>query len=198
MDSSARSQKARLDYDVVVVGGCYSAPATAMLLARAGIRVGLVDRPVGEIDALLAHALLRAGVIQRHRWGLLDQVIAAAITAHGISDALRDAELLAVATTAFLGGELTEAAAMAEYHRTRDRLSRRLFEVSDIIASYRWDTRSVEAHLRCLSAAMVDEVDYLLACGSGAPSRPAGDRGASAHVREALTSRVYGRSEGQR
>ncbi len=124
MDSSARSQKARLDYDVVVVGGCYSAPATAMLLARAGIRVGLVDRPVGEIDALLAHALLRAGVIQRHRWGLLDQVIAAAITAHGISDALRDAELLAVATTAFLGGELTEAAAMAEYHRTRDRLSR--------------------------------------------------------------------------
>ena len=37
---------------------------------------------------------------------------------------------------------------MREYHETRNRLSLRLFEVTDTIASYRWDTRSVEAHLR--------------------------------------------------
>ncbi len=96
------------------------------------------------------------------------------ITAHGMSDALRDAQLLADATAAFLAGELNEEAAMREYHETRNRLSLRLFAVTDTIASYRWDTRSVEAHLRSLSAAMVDEVDHLLASGRPRPCRPAG------------------------
>ena len=45
------------------------------------------------------------------------------ITAHGMSDALRDAQLLADATAAFLSGELAEEAAMGEYHETRNRLS---------------------------------------------------------------------------
>jgi 2-polyprenyl-6-methoxyphenol hydroxylase-like FAD-dependent oxidoreductase len=93
------------------------------------------------------------------------------ITAHGVSAALRDAQLLGDATAAFLAGELTEEAAMGGYHQTRNRLSRRLFEVTDTIASYQWDTRSVEAHLRSLSAAMVDEVDHLLASDTGAASR---------------------------
>ena len=60
---------------------------------------------------------------------------------------------------------------MGEYHQTRNRLSLRLFAVTDTIASYRWDTRSVEAHLRSLSAAMVDEVDHLLASAPG-PTMP--------------------------
>ena len=120
------------------------------------------------------------------------------ITAHGMSDALRDAQLLAEATAAFLGGQLSEEAAMGVYHQTRNRLSRRLFEVTDTIASYRWDVRSVEAHLRSLSAAMVDEVDHLLAAAPGQTSRPEGDGVASAHGREALASRVNGASEGQR
>ena len=48
-------------------------------------------------------------------------------------------------------------------HRTRDRLSHELFAVSERIASYAWDTTSVEPHLRALSASMAAEVDYLLA-----------------------------------
>ena len=92
------------------------------------------------------------------------------ITAHGMSDTLRDAELLAGAVTAVIGGDLSERAAMGEFHDTRDRLSCRLFEVTEKIASYQWDIRSVEPLLRSLSAAMTDEVEYLLALD------PAGDR----------------------
>jgi hypothetical protein len=72
-----------------------------------------------------------------------------------------------------------------------------LFEVTDTVASYRWDTRSVEAHLRSLSAAMLDEVDHLLASAPGPTGQPEGDGVASAHDREALGSRVNGASEAQ-
>jgi 2-polyprenyl-6-methoxyphenol hydroxylase-like FAD-dependent oxidoreductase len=92
-------------------------------------------------------------------------------TAHGISDALRDAELLAGAVAAIAGGEATEAAAMRAYHRTRDRLSLPLFAVTDTLASYEWDTGSVETHLRAFSKTMADEVEYLLAL-----DEPEGDR----------------------
>ena len=53
------------------------APATAMLLARAGLDVLVVDRSRYGADTLSTHALMRAGVVQLHRWGLLDAVIAA-------------------------------------------------------------------------------------------------------------------------
>ena len=120
------------------------------------------------------------------------------ITAHGTSDGLRDAQLLAEATVAFLAGERGEEAAMGEYHRTRNRLSERLFAVTENIASYRWDTRSVEAHLRSLSAAMVDEVDYLLASDPGPAARAARSRAGPATDSLAVTSRSDEGSEGQR
>ena len=121
------------------------------------------------------------------------------ITAHGTSDGLRDAQLLAEATAAFLAGERGEEAAMGEYHQTRNRLSERLFAVTENIASfYRWDTRSVEAHLRSLSAAMVDEVDYLLASDPGPAARTAGNSARPAPDSSAVTSRSDESSEGQR
>lgn len=75
-------------------------------------------------------------------------------TAHGMSDALRDAELLVRAI---------DADAPEDYEATRDRLSRDLFDVTEEIASYRWDTTSIEALLRRLSTAMADEVEHLVA-----------------------------------
>jgi flavin-dependent dehydrogenase len=96
------------------------------------------------------------------------------ITAHGMSDALRDAQQLADAIATFFAGDLAEEVAMPAYHETRNRLSLRLFAVTDTIASYEWDTRSIEPHLRSLSAAMVDEVDHLLAFDAGATTRLAG------------------------
>jgi 2-polyprenyl-6-methoxyphenol hydroxylase-like FAD-dependent oxidoreductase len=45
-----------------------------MLLGRAGRRVLLVDRAPYGSDTLSTHALLDAGVLQLHRWGMLDAV----------------------------------------------------------------------------------------------------------------------------
>ena len=120
------------------------------------------------------------------------------ITAHGTSDGLRDAQLLAEATAAILAGERGEDEAMGEYHQTRNRLSERLFAVTENIASYRWDTRSVEAHVRSLSGAMVDEVDYLLASDPGPTALTAGNSGRPAPNSPAETSRNHKSSESQR
>ncbi len=62
-------------YDVVVVGARAAGAATAMLLADSGMRVLVVDRGRYGVDTLSTHALMRAGVMQLHRWGLLDHVI---------------------------------------------------------------------------------------------------------------------------
>ncbi len=64
-------------YDAVIVGARVAGAATAMLLARAGMRVLAVERSAPESDTLSTLALMRAGVMQLHRWGLLDRIRAA-------------------------------------------------------------------------------------------------------------------------
>jgi len=63
--------------DVVVVGARAAGAATAMLLAQAGLDVTVVDRSREGSDTLSTHALMRGGVIQLNRWGLLDAIRAA-------------------------------------------------------------------------------------------------------------------------
>lgn len=63
------------DYDVVVVGARVAGASTAMLIARAGHRVLLVDRAPAGTDTVSTHAILRTGVLQLSRWGVLDRVI---------------------------------------------------------------------------------------------------------------------------
>ncbi len=65
------------DTDVVVVGARPAGAATAMLLARAGLDVVVVDRSRHGSDTLSTHALMRGGVVQLHRWGLLPRIRAA-------------------------------------------------------------------------------------------------------------------------
>lgn len=65
------------DYDVVIAGARVAGASTALLLARAGWRVLVVDRARRGSDTLSTHALMRPGVLQLERWGLLDDVIAA-------------------------------------------------------------------------------------------------------------------------
>jgi len=65
------------DYDVVVVGARCAGAATAMLLARQGLRVLVLDRHDYGADTLSTHALMRGGVIQLSRWGILSAVAAA-------------------------------------------------------------------------------------------------------------------------
>uniref|UniRef100_UPI0015F067BE FAD-dependent oxidoreductase n=1 Tax=Pseudonocardia pini TaxID=2758030 RepID=UPI0015F067BE len=64
-------------YDAIVVGARCAGSATAMLLARAGLDVLLVDRADPTRDTLSTHALMRGGVVQLERWGLLDRIRAA-------------------------------------------------------------------------------------------------------------------------
>src|SRR6187551_701521 len=61
-------------WDVVVVGARVAGAATAMLLAREGLRVLCLDRSRYGSDTLSTHALMRGGVLQLQRWGLLDQL----------------------------------------------------------------------------------------------------------------------------
>lgn len=65
----------RSHHDVVVVGARCAGAATAMLLARAGHDVVMVDRSHPSRDTSSTHSLARGGVVQLARWGLLDQVV---------------------------------------------------------------------------------------------------------------------------
>src|SRR5690242_21563916 len=62
-------------YDVIVVGARVAGAATAMLLARAGRRVLLLDRARYGSDTLSTHALMRGSVSLLSRWGLLDRIV---------------------------------------------------------------------------------------------------------------------------
>src|SRR6516225_11113494 len=61
-------------YDVLVVGARCAGAATAMLLARKGLRVLLIDRGSYGTDTVSTHALMRGGVLQLHRWGILPRL----------------------------------------------------------------------------------------------------------------------------
>ena len=63
-----------MTYDVLVAGARCAGASTAMLLARAGLRVLVVDPLPAGRDTLSTHALMRGAVLQLHRWGLLDRI----------------------------------------------------------------------------------------------------------------------------
>ena len=50
--------------------------ATAMLMARCGLKVLVIDRGRYAADTMSTHALMRGGVTQLHRWGLLPRIVA--------------------------------------------------------------------------------------------------------------------------
>ena len=78
------------------------------------------------------------------------------MTAHGITDALRDAELLANAIDA--GSD----AALADYQEQRDAASLDLFEATDAIASFNWNLTTVRPLHEALAKAMSREVKRLV------------------------------------
>ena len=90
------------------------------------------------------------------------------ITSHGITDALRDAELLATEVLAARAGDLPEHQALARYEAVRARLSRDLLETTERVAAYDWDAPGVRTLLHRVSAAMGDEVEHLVSLGPAA------------------------------
>ncbi len=141
------------------------------LVASAG--PALVDRVAAATPAGRMHGWSGAVGYLRHCWGPGWALVGDAgyfkdpITTHGMTDALRDAELLADAVLAMLSGS-EEASVMGEYERTRDRLSDDMFNVTEAVAGYDWNLAEVRRLLREVSAAMGDEVDHLQAL----PQRP--------------------------
>lgn len=63
-------------FDVIVVGARCAGSPTAMLLARKGYRVLVVDRATFPCDTLSTHILHPLGVRALSKWGLLDRLTA--------------------------------------------------------------------------------------------------------------------------
>ena len=61
-------------YDVIIAGARCAGASTALLLARAGLRVLVVDPSARRSDTLSTHALMRGAVLQLHRWGVLEEI----------------------------------------------------------------------------------------------------------------------------
>jgi flavin-dependent dehydrogenase len=139
-----------------------------------------IDRVFSRLDASIAEKLKRGrhGVLRgwpgmpgffRQAWGPGWALVGDSgyfkdpISAHGISDALRDAEFLARAAVQVLAGEKPEHVALTAYQETRDRLSDRLFAATDRVATYQWDLRELLDLLLETSTAMRDEFNELAA-----------------------------------
>ena len=139
--------------------------AYARLLAEAA--PGVLDAAVGaRRPSGSACSPARPGFLRRAHgpgWALVGDAgyFKDPITSHGITDALRDAELLARAILTAATGEAAEEVALADYQATRDRLSERLFATTDAIASFDWDLDQIPRLLRQLSDSMSDEVKLL-------------------------------------
>ena len=63
-------------YDAIVVGARCAGSPTAMLLARKGYRVLVVDRATFPSDTLSTHLVHPPGAAALARWGLLDRLVA--------------------------------------------------------------------------------------------------------------------------
>lgn len=63
-------------FDAIVVGARCAGSSTAMLLARKGYEVLLVDEAGFPSDTLSTHYIHQPGVAALNRWGLLERLVA--------------------------------------------------------------------------------------------------------------------------
>ena len=129
---------------------------------RAIDRRGIARRPAPRLPRCTGLHPMPAAA-PAGRWSATPRYYKDPITAHGITDALRDAELLARAVLEAPRGGRAQLEAVRDYQHTRDRLSEPLFDVTERIASYQWDLAELRGLLKALSQAMRPEVDALLA-----------------------------------
>ncbi len=63
-------------YDAIIIGARCAGSPTAMLLARKGYRVLLVDRATFPSDTISTQIIWPMGVAELQTWGLLDRLVA--------------------------------------------------------------------------------------------------------------------------
>jgi 2-polyprenyl-6-methoxyphenol hydroxylase-like FAD-dependent oxidoreductase len=66
----------RQAYDAIIVGARCAGSPTAMLLARKGYRVLVVDRATFPSDTVSTHVVQPLGVAALTRWGLISRLTA--------------------------------------------------------------------------------------------------------------------------
>ncbi len=158
---------------------CVFAAATARRMGRGGVATlsDIVAASSPDLAARLAAAEAPSGARTfsgqlghvRQSWGPGWALVGDAgyfkdpLSVHGITDALRDAELLARSVVAICSEGADERVALAAYQAQRDQLSAELFDVVDVIAGHRWTDAEISGLLLRLSAAMADEVEMLAA-----------------------------------
>lgn len=91
------------------------------------------------------------------------------ISAHGISDALRDAELCATAVDRALRLPEEERQALTDFQMVRDRLSSVMFSESQALAGFNWGPAEASQKMRAISDAVREECALL----SDLPALPA-------------------------
>jgi flavin-dependent dehydrogenase len=83
------------------------------------------------------------------------------LSTHGITDALRDAELLARAVASAPRPGPAQLDALAGYQAVRDELALPMLAVTERIASHDWDLVEVRRLLMTLASTMTDELELL-------------------------------------
>jgi flavin-dependent dehydrogenase len=83
------------------------------------------------------------------------------LSTHGITDALRDAELLARAVLSAPEPGPAQLDALAAYQSVRDEMARPMLAVTERIASYEWDLAEVRRLLMTLASTMTDELELI-------------------------------------
>lgn len=152
-----------------------AAPAARLHGDLAGDPQGAYRRLLGEVSEDYVALLDTAGTQGRLRgfggvpghvrqahgpgWALVGDagLFRDPLTAHGITDALIQADLLAEAILA--GG----AAAMRRFQAARDALAMPVFEATEAIAGFGWNLEALQAHHAALNRAMKDENAVLAA-----------------------------------
>jgi 2-polyprenyl-6-methoxyphenol hydroxylase-like FAD-dependent oxidoreductase len=84
------------------------------------------------------------------------------LSTHGITDALRDAELLAAAVVAGSASERATVMALAGYQAQRDHTALAMHCIVDRLASHEWDLEEARQLLREMSSVMADEVEAIV------------------------------------
>jgi flavin-dependent dehydrogenase len=95
------------NYDVIVVGARCAGSPTAMLLARQGYRVLMVDKATFPSDTLSTHLVHNPGMEALERWGLREQLIATGCPP--VSNYTFDFGFFTIAGTPRPSGDVAEA-----------------------------------------------------------------------------------------